>query len=61
MHCLPVRRGVTDTERILHGPRSVVISEARNRMPAQMAVLHRMLFGVVVWVSARTGQLAGFF
>ena len=26
MHCLPVRRGVTVTERILDGPRSVVIS-----------------------------------
>ena len=28
---------------ILDGPRSVVIPEARNRMLAQMAVLHRML------------------
>lgn len=43
MHCLPVRRGVVVTERILDGPRSVVIHEARNRMLAQMAVLHQML------------------
>jgi len=43
MHCLPVRRGVVVADRILDGPRSVVIQEARNRMLAQMAVLHRML------------------
>ncbi len=45
MHCLPVRRGVVVADRILDGPRSVVIAEARNRMYAQMAVLHRMLKG----------------
>jgi len=43
MHCLPVRRGVAVTDRILDGPRSVVITEARNRMLVQMAVLHQML------------------
>jgi N-acetylornithine carbamoyltransferase len=43
MHCLPVRRGVAVTDRILDGSRSVVIAEARNRMLVQMAVLHRML------------------
>lgn len=43
MHCLPVRRGVAVTDRILDGPRSIVIAEARNRMLVQMAVLHRML------------------
>ena len=43
MHCLPVRRGVTVTDRILDGPRSVVIAEARNRLLVQMAVLHQML------------------
>jgi N-acetylornithine carbamoyltransferase len=43
MHCLPVRRGVVVSEAILDGPRSVVIHEARNRMLAQMAVLHQML------------------
>jgi len=45
MHCLPVRRGVVVTEAVLDGPRSVVIHEARNRMLAQMAVLHQMLGG----------------
>ena len=45
MHALPVRREVTVTERILDGPRSVVIAEARNRMLVQMAVLHRILSG----------------
>lgn len=43
MHCLPVRRGVVVSDRVLDGPRSVVIHEARNRMFAQMAVLHQML------------------
>jgi N-acetylornithine carbamoyltransferase len=43
MHCLPVRRGVTVADRILDGPRSIVIPEARNRMLVQMAVLHQML------------------
>ena len=43
MHCLPVRRGVVVADGVLDGPRSVVIHEARNRMLAQMAVLHRML------------------
>jgi len=43
MHCLPVRRGVVVADEVLDGPRSVVIAEARNRMYAQMAVLHQML------------------
>lgn len=43
MHCLPVRRGVVVSDAILDGPRSVVIREARNRMVAQMAVLHQMM------------------
>jgi N-acetylornithine carbamoyltransferase len=45
MHCLPVRRGVVVADDILDGPRSIVIPEARNRMLAQMAVLHQMLGG----------------
>ena len=43
MHCLPVRRGVVVADRVLDGPRSVVIQEAQNRMYAQMAVLHALL------------------
>jgi len=45
MHCLPVRRGVVVADRILDGPRSIVIPEARNRMVVQMAVLYRMMKG----------------
>ncbi|MEO7774691.1 MAG: N-acetylornithine carbamoyltransferase [Steroidobacteraceae bacterium] len=43
MHCLPVRRNVAVADEVLDGPRSVVRREAFNRMPAQMAVLHRLL------------------
>ncbi|MFM7434204.1 MAG: N-acetylornithine carbamoyltransferase [Gammaproteobacteria bacterium] len=43
MHCLPVRRNVAVADEVLDGPRSVVQREAHNRLPAQMAVLHRML------------------
>lgn len=43
MHCLPVRRGVAVTDRVLDGPRSIVIHEAQNRMWAQMAVLYQMM------------------
>jgi ornithine carbamoyltransferase len=40
-----VRRGVVVADRILDGPRSIVIPEARNRMVVQMAVLYRMMKG----------------
>ena len=43
MHCLPVRRNVAVTDAVLDGPRSAVLREAYNRLPAQMAVLHKML------------------
>ena len=45
MHCLPVRRNVAVADEVLDGPRSVVLREAHNRLPAQMAVLHRLLAG----------------
>jgi N-acetylornithine carbamoyltransferase len=45
MHCLPVRRGVEVSDRILDGPRSTVIKGARNRLYGQMAVLYRMMKG----------------
>jgi N-acetylornithine carbamoyltransferase len=38
-----VRRNVAVTDALLDSPRSVVVREAYNRMPAQMAVLHRLL------------------
>jgi N-acetylornithine carbamoyltransferase len=43
MHCLPVRRNVAVADEVLDGPRAVVKREAFNRLPAQMAILHRML------------------
>jgi len=43
MHCLPVRRNVAVADALLDGPRSVVLRQAYNRMPAQMAVLYRLL------------------
>jgi len=43
MHCLPVRRNVAVADEILDSPRAVVKRQAFNRLPAQMAVLHRML------------------
>lgn len=43
MHCLPVRRGVSVSDGLLDGARSVVVAEARNRMLVQMALLYRML------------------
>lgn len=43
MHCLPVRRNVAVADHVLDGPRSIVLKQAHNRLPAQMAVLHRLL------------------
>jgi N-acetylornithine carbamoyltransferase len=43
MHCLPARRNVAVADAVLDSSRSVVLREAYNRMPAQMAVLHRLL------------------
>lgn len=43
MHCLPVRRNSAIADEVLDSPRSLVQREAYNRLPAQMAVLHRML------------------
>ncbi len=43
MHCLPVRRGVAVADRVLDGPRSIVVHEAQNRMWGQMAVLYQMM------------------
>jgi N-acetylornithine carbamoyltransferase len=43
MHCLPVRRNTAIADEVLDGARSVVQREAYNRLPVQMAVLHRML------------------
>jgi N-acetylornithine carbamoyltransferase len=45
LHCLPVRRNTAVADEVLDGPRSLVQREAYNRLPVQMAVLHRMLTG----------------
>ena len=43
MHCLPVRRNTAIADEVLDSARSVVQREAYNRLPVQMAVLHRLL------------------
>jgi len=43
MHCLPVRRNVAIADELLDGPRSAVLRQAYNRLPAQMAVLYQLL------------------
>ena len=43
MHCLPVRRNVVVSSDVLDSSRSAVIEQARNRLYAQMAVLHKLL------------------
>jgi N-acetylornithine carbamoyltransferase len=43
MHCLPVRRNVAVSDGVLDSARSVVVRQAANRLPAQMAVLYRLL------------------
>ncbi len=43
MHCLPVRRNSAIADEVLDGPRSVVLRQAYNRLPAEMAVLYRLL------------------
>jgi len=43
MHCLPVRRNCAIADEVLDSARSVVQREAHNRLPVQMAVLHRLL------------------
>jgi len=43
MHCLPVRRNVIVTDRVIDSPVSVVIDEAENRLHVQKAILARLL------------------
>jgi N-acetylornithine carbamoyltransferase len=43
MHCLPVRRNVIVTDRVIDSPASVVIDEAENRLHVQKAILARLL------------------
>ncbi|MGH7245354.1 MAG: N-acetylornithine carbamoyltransferase [Candidatus Levyibacteriota bacterium] len=43
MHCLPVRRNVEVTDGVIDGKNSIVITQAENRMWAQMAILLKLL------------------
>lgn len=42
MHCLPVRRNVIVTDRVIDSSSSVVIDEAENRLHVQKAVMARL-------------------
>ena len=43
MHCLPVRRNVELSDKILDGPNSIVVQEAGNRVWAAQAVISELL------------------
>ena len=43
MHCLPVRRNVKVSDRVLDGVRSVVVKQAHNRLHVQKAVLASLM------------------
>jgi N-acetylornithine carbamoyltransferase len=43
LHCLPVRRNVVVTDRVLDAPRVGAFDEAENRLHAQKAVLYHLL------------------
>jgi N-acetylornithine carbamoyltransferase len=43
MHCLPVRRNVIVTDRVIDSARSVVIEEAENRLHIQKAIMTELI------------------
>lgn len=43
LHCLPAHRGEEISEEVLEGSRSRVFAEAANRLPAQQALLARLM------------------
>lgn len=45
MHAMPVRRNVEVTDEVLDGPRSLVYTQAENRLHAQKALLSMLLRG----------------
>ncbi len=46
MHCLPAHRGEEVSEDMLDDPRSVVFSEAENRLHAQKALMEFLVQGI---------------
>jgi ornithine carbamoyltransferase len=45
MHCLPAHRGSEVQAEVIDGPRSVVWSQAANRMPTEQALLYALITG----------------
>lgn len=43
LHCLPIRRNMIASDAVLDSPRSHVVEQAANRIPAAQAVLRTML------------------
>lgn len=43
MHCLPIRRNVIAADAVLDSPRSIVVEQAANRIPAAQAVLRTIV------------------
>ena len=45
MHCLPVRRNMIVSDEVIESPRSIVITEAANRVVSAQTVLKEILLG----------------
>lgn len=45
MHCMPIYYGEEVVKEVAHGPQSVIIDEAENRLWAQMALMVKLLQG----------------
>ena len=43
MHCLPIRRNVVATDKVLNSPNSLIIQQANNRTYAAQIVLKKIL------------------
>ncbi|OYT57220.1 ornithine carbamoyltransferase [Euryarchaeota archaeon ex4484_162] len=43
LHCMPVHYGEEATREVVHGPQSIIIDEAENRLWAEMALLIKLL------------------